>query len=169
MLLCGKLAGIHTDLHHQKGKNTSAFIFYISSCHTVAQIIIMTGPVPSTRESRPMICVFPWPSEINYINFYNEQQQGAKQQALHLDTFNFLAQMIWCPVTSGLAKRFFFLLFLTIFVLSEHITRLLIGSVTISQKKNKNNNNKNTIEITMFLLLLLPLQLFALFMVPPIP
>lgn len=41
-----------------------------------------------------MICVFPWPSEINYINFYNEQQQGAKQQALHLDTFNFLAQMI---------------------------------------------------------------------------
>lgn len=104
----------------------------------------MTGPVPSTRESRPMICVFPWPSEINYINFYNEQQQGAKQQALHLDTFNFLAQMIWCPVTSVLAKRcFFFLLFLTIFVLSAHITRLFIGSVTISQKKKKDNKNNN--------------------------
>ena len=41
-----------------------------------------------------MIYVFHRPPEVNSINFCKEQQQGAKQQALHLDTFNFLAKMV---------------------------------------------------------------------------
>lgn len=61
-------------------KTILLLFFYMSSACTVTQITIRAGPMPSTRESWPMIYAFSWPSEINYINFIrnSNKEQSSK-------------------------------------------------------------------------------------------